>query len=76
MNPHTEKHTTVMGLGTVPVNSLPIGQKVDKIVSLGEVMSAFCTCFNMLGITFSPLPIDIWKVKLHMILRSAIFLAI
>ncbi|KAM4666835.1 cytosolic phospholipase A2 zeta isoform 4-T4 [Amazona ochrocephala] len=31
-----EKHTTVLGLGTVPVNSLPIGQKVDRIVSLGE----------------------------------------
>ncbi|XP_030338342.1 cytosolic phospholipase A2 zeta isoform X5 [Strigops habroptila] len=34
-----EKHTTVLGLGTVPVNSLPIGQKVDRIVSLGEGQS-------------------------------------
>lgn len=36
-----EKHTTVLGVGTVPVNSLPIGQKVDRTVSLGEVMSTF-----------------------------------
>ncbi|XP_030900380.2 cytosolic phospholipase A2 zeta isoform X2 [Melopsittacus undulatus] len=34
-----EKHTTVLGLGTVPVHSLPIGQKVDRIVSLGEGQS-------------------------------------
>ncbi|XP_065541500.1 cytosolic phospholipase A2 zeta isoform X3 [Lathamus discolor] len=34
-----EKHTTVLGLGTVPVNSLPIGQKVDRIISLGEGQS-------------------------------------
>ncbi|XP_061318348.1 cytosolic phospholipase A2 zeta isoform X2 [Pezoporus flaviventris] len=34
-----EKHTTILGLGTVPVNSLPIGQKVDRIVSLGEGQS-------------------------------------
>ncbi|KFW95477.1 Cytosolic phospholipase A2 zeta, partial [Phalacrocorax carbo] len=39
MNPDVEKHTTVLGLGTVPVNSLPIGQKVDRIVSLGEGQS-------------------------------------
>ncbi|NXL29381.1 PA24F phospholipase, partial [Glaucidium brasilianum] len=39
MNPDIEKHTTVLGLGTVPVNSLPIGQKVDRIVSLGEGQS-------------------------------------
>lgn len=55
MNPDVEKHTTVLGLGTVPLNSLPIGQKVDRIVSLGEVMSTFCTCFNILGITFTPI---------------------
>lgn len=55
MNPDIEKHTTVLGLGTVPLNSLPIGQKVDRIVSLGEVMSTFCTCSNMLGITFTPI---------------------
>uniref|UniRef100_A0A8B9F0Y1 Phospholipase A2 n=1 Tax=Amazona collaria TaxID=241587 RepID=A0A8B9F0Y1_9PSIT len=42
-----EKHTTVLGLGTVPVNSLPIGQKVDRIVSLGEVMSTFQNCSNI-----------------------------
>ncbi|XP_068049531.1 cytosolic phospholipase A2 zeta isoform X1 [Anomalospiza imberbis] len=36
VNPDIEKHTTVLGLGTVPVNSLPIGEKVDKIISLGE----------------------------------------
>lgn len=53
MNPDIEKHTTVLGLGTVPVNSLPIGQKVDRNVSLGEVMLSFCTCFGILGITFS-----------------------
>uniref|UniRef100_A0A8C5UBQ1 Phospholipase A2 n=1 Tax=Malurus cyaneus samueli TaxID=2593467 RepID=A0A8C5UBQ1_9PASS len=41
VNPDIEKHTTVLGLGTVPVNSLPIGEKVDRIVSLGEVMSVF-----------------------------------
>lgn len=52
MNPDIEKHTTVLGLGTVPVNSLPIGQKVDRNVSLGEVMLSFCTCFEILGITF------------------------
>ncbi|KAM9012982.1 cytosolic phospholipase A2 zeta isoform 3-T3 [Ara ararauna] len=34
-----EKHTTVLGLGTVSANSLPIGQKVDRIVSLGEGQS-------------------------------------
>ncbi|XP_075283717.1 cytosolic phospholipase A2 zeta isoform X3 [Opisthocomus hoazin] len=39
MNPDMEKHTTVLGLGTVPVNSLPVGQKVDRIVSLGEGQS-------------------------------------
>ncbi|NWH53126.1 PA24F phospholipase, partial [Fregata magnificens] len=39
MNPDIEKHTTVLGLGTVPVNSLPIGQKVDRNVSLGEGQS-------------------------------------
>ncbi|XP_074723960.1 cytosolic phospholipase A2 zeta isoform X7 [Strix uralensis] len=39
MNPDIEKHTTVLGLGTVPVNSLPVGQKVDRIVSLGEGQS-------------------------------------
>lgn len=53
MNPDIEKHTTVLGLGTVPVNSLPIGEKVDRIVSLGEVMSIFCSCFNVCEITFS-----------------------
>lgn len=53
MNPDIEKHTTVLGLGTVPVNSLPVGEKVDRIVSLGEVMSIFCSCFNMHEITFS-----------------------
>ncbi|XP_063015165.1 cytosolic phospholipase A2 zeta isoform X1 [Melospiza melodia melodia] len=36
VNPDIEKHTTVLGLGTVPVNSLPIGEKVDRIISLGE----------------------------------------
>ncbi|KFP05859.1 Cytosolic phospholipase A2 zeta, partial [Calypte anna] len=36
VNPDIEKHTTVLGLGTVPVNSLPLGQKVDRIISLGE----------------------------------------
>ncbi|NXP67983.1 PA24F phospholipase, partial [Chloropsis cyanopogon] len=36
MNPDIEKHTTVLGLGTVPINSLPIGEKVDKTISLGE----------------------------------------
>lgn len=54
MNPDIEKHTTLLGLGTIPVNSLPIGQKVDRVISLGEVMSTFCTCFNILEITFSP----------------------
>ncbi|XP_063189815.1 cytosolic phospholipase A2 zeta isoform X1 [Chroicocephalus ridibundus] len=39
MNPDIEKHTTVLGLGTVPLNSLPIGRKVDRIVSLGEGQS-------------------------------------
>lgn len=53
MNPDIEKHTTVLGLGTVPVNSLPIGEKVDRIISLGEVMSIFCSCFNVHEITFS-----------------------
>ncbi|NXX19598.1 PA24F phospholipase, partial [Podargus strigoides] len=38
MNPDIEKHTTVLGFGTVPVHSLPIGQTVDRIVSLGEVI--------------------------------------
>lgn len=41
MNPDIENHTTVLGLGTVPVNSLPVGEKVDKIISLGEVISIF-----------------------------------
>uniref|UniRef100_A0A8C6YW75 Phospholipase A2 n=1 Tax=Nothoprocta perdicaria TaxID=30464 RepID=A0A8C6YW75_NOTPE len=41
------EHTTVLGLGTVPFNSLPNGQKVDRTVSLGEVMSTGCVCFNM-----------------------------
>ncbi|XP_074399078.1 cytosolic phospholipase A2 zeta isoform X2 [Zonotrichia albicollis] len=36
VNPDIEKHTTILGLGTVPVNSLPIGEKVDRIISLGE----------------------------------------
>nr|XP_025951379.1 cytosolic phospholipase A2 zeta-like isoform X3 [Dromaius novaehollandiae] len=39
VNPDIEKHTTVLGLGTVPVNSLPIGQEVDRIVPLGEGQS-------------------------------------
>ncbi|XP_040455941.1 cytosolic phospholipase A2 zeta [Falco naumanni] len=39
MNPDIEKHTTVLGLGTVLVNSLPIGQKVERIISLGEGQS-------------------------------------
>lgn len=56
MNPDIEKHTTVLGLGTVPVNSLPIGKKVDRIVSLGEVMLIFWSCFNMHEITFSSIP--------------------
>lgn len=53
MNPDIEKHTTVLGLGTVPINSLPIGEKVDRIISLGEVMSIFCSCFNVHERTFS-----------------------
>lgn len=53
MNPDIEKHTAVLGLGTVPVNSLPVGEKVDRIVSLGEVTSIFCSCFNTHEITFS-----------------------
>ncbi|NXG44526.1 PA24F phospholipase, partial [Psilopogon haemacephalus] len=36
VNPDIEKHTTFLGLGTLPVNSLPIGQQVDRVVSLGE----------------------------------------
>ncbi|KAL9849424.1 cytosolic phospholipase A2 zeta isoform 3-T3 [Geothlypis trichas] len=36
VNPDVEKHTTVLGLGTIPVNSLPIGEKVNRIISLGE----------------------------------------
>ena len=36
MNPDVEKHSTVLGQGTVPLNSLPIGKKVDRVVSLGE----------------------------------------
>lgn len=55
MNADIEKHTTVLGWGTVPVNSLPIGQEVDRVISLGEVTSIFCTCFNMLVLTFSPI---------------------
>ncbi|XP_051476320.1 cytosolic phospholipase A2 zeta isoform X5 [Apus apus] len=39
VNPDIEKHTTVLGLRTIPVNSLPIGQRVDRIVSLGEGQS-------------------------------------
>ncbi|NWU91202.1 PA24F phospholipase, partial [Upupa epops] len=39
VNPDIEKHTTVLGLGTVPVNSLPVGQEVDRIVSSGEGQS-------------------------------------
>ncbi|KFW74982.1 Cytosolic phospholipase A2 zeta, partial [Manacus vitellinus] len=39
VNPDVEKHTTVLGLGTVPVNSLPIGEKVDRSISLGEGQS-------------------------------------
>ncbi|NXY85277.1 PA24F phospholipase, partial [Alcedo cyanopectus] len=39
VNPDIEKQTSVLGLGTVPVNSLPIGQTVDRIVSLGEGQS-------------------------------------
>lgn len=72
MNPDIEKHTTVLGQGTVPVNSLPVGQKVDRVVSLGEVMSTIApilTCFE-----YPPLVLGIWKVKLHVILRSAVFL--
>lgn len=38
MNPDVEKHSTILGQGTVPLNSLPIGKKVDKVVPLGEVM--------------------------------------
>jgi len=38
MNPDVEKHSTVLGQGTLPLNSLPIGKKVDRVVSLGEVM--------------------------------------
>ncbi|KAM7165265.1 cytosolic phospholipase A2 zeta-like isoform 3-T3 [Macrochelys suwanniensis] len=34
-----EKHTTLLGRGTVPVKSLPVGQKVDKAVPLGEGQS-------------------------------------
>ncbi|XP_048805392.1 cytosolic phospholipase A2 zeta isoform X3 [Lagopus muta] len=36
MNPDVEKHSTVLGQGTVPLNSLPIGKKIDKVVPLGE----------------------------------------
>uniref|UniRef100_A0A8C0GHV7 Phospholipase A2 n=1 Tax=Chelonoidis abingdonii TaxID=106734 RepID=A0A8C0GHV7_CHEAB len=32
-----EKHTTLLGQGTVPVKSLPVGQKVDMAVPLGEI---------------------------------------
>nr|XP_023962387.1 cytosolic phospholipase A2 zeta isoform X3 [Chrysemys picta bellii] len=34
-----EKHTTLLGQGTVPVKSLPVGQKVDMAVPLGEGQS-------------------------------------
>ncbi|XP_042727762.1 cytosolic phospholipase A2 zeta isoform X2 [Lagopus leucura] len=36
MNPDVEKHSTILGQGTVPLNSLPIGKKIDKVVPLGE----------------------------------------
>ncbi|XP_068018355.1 cytosolic phospholipase A2 zeta isoform X2 [Melanerpes formicivorus] len=39
VNPDIEKHTTVLGQGTVPVDSLPTGQQVDRIISLGEGQS-------------------------------------
>ncbi|CAM5151073.1 unnamed protein product [Natator depressus] len=34
-----EKHTTLLGQGTIPVKSLPVGQKVDKAIPLGEGQS-------------------------------------
>uniref|UniRef100_A0A8B9QRV0 Phospholipase A2 n=1 Tax=Anas platyrhynchos TaxID=8839 RepID=A0A8B9QRV0_ANAPL len=62
MNPDIEKHTTVLGQGTVPVNSLPVGQKVDRVVSLGEEipnpaeLTVFCVCFDFF---FSTWDLDI-----------------
>ncbi|XP_067414243.1 cytosolic phospholipase A2 zeta-like [Emydura macquarii macquarii] len=39
MSPDLEKQTILLGLGTVPVKSLPVGQKVDMTVPLGEGQS-------------------------------------
>uniref|UniRef100_A0A8C8SY31 Phospholipase A2 n=1 Tax=Pelusios castaneus TaxID=367368 RepID=A0A8C8SY31_9SAUR len=35
-SPDLEKHTMLLGQGAVPVKSLPVGQKVDMTVPLGE----------------------------------------
>ncbi|KYO28414.1 hypothetical protein Y1Q_0016002 [Alligator mississippiensis] len=55
MSHDIEKQTTVLGSGVVPVKSLPVGQKVDMIVPLGEGQ---CLDFSMTS-EVSPWDLDI-----------------
>lgn len=50
MSPDFEKHSTVLGSGTVPFHSLPLGKHVEMTVPLGKVYnSSFLLHFHGLG---------------------------